>query len=96
MKYRIQLASNYQVVELEVENANVDSPEIQDAINLVNYLGATVQADNKGKKPGKKTVAPENRASDKQLRVLDAMGIDYDENITRQEAWKLIDKNKNL
>lgn len=96
MKYRIQLASNYQVVEIELDTQgpriDKNSEEIQSAIELVNYLGETVQNEKKpaGKKP--KAVKSENLATDKQKLRLDQMGIEYDEDITRQEAWKLIDK----
>lgn len=100
MKYRIQLASNYQVVELEIEASSTENikarAEVQNAIELVNYLGETVQNDKNpknAKKPAKKNNT-ENLATEKQLNMLDKMGISYSEDITRQEAWKLIDKNK--
>lgn len=96
---RIQLSSNYQVVELTYDTWDaVNRDEVSAATELVNELGlnvnvktvngnvnATVQTSRRPpqRKPG---YTPATR---KQLDYLDSLGIPYEDGISKQEAWRL-------
>ena len=60
---RIQLASNFQVIELTYENwGSVDTDELDDATNLVNELGSKVKNDIKTAPKTQETKKEEERA----------------------------------
>lgn len=92
--YRIQLASNYQVIEFnlqleEEESLSIDHPEVESAIEFVNELGRRVEqaakspAAKKAPKPEKKK-APLNKkkddlATESQIEYLLSLGYDGDD-----------------
>ena len=94
--YRIQLASNYQVVEfnLEIENDEVltaDNPNVASAIDFVNALGKLVEQPSKAtvaKKPVEKKPAID-AATKGQIEYLVALGMD------ESDAKKLSKKEAN-
>lgn len=97
--YRIQLASNYQVVEfnLEIENDEVltaDHSDVASAIDFVNALGKLVEQPSKAtvaKKPVEKKPAPKADAATKgQIEYLVALGMD------ESDAKKLSKKEANI
>ena len=76
--YRIQLASNFQVVEfnLEIEDdeiLTIDDERISDAVNVVNRLGEVVINTIKSKEPTK--VTTEKMASEKQIELMKKLNI---------------------
>lgn len=93
--YRIQLASNYQVIEFNLqiedeERISIDHPEIEDAIELVNALGRRVEqaakspASKKAPKEEVKKKAPPSRnkddlATENQIDYLLSLGYDGDD-----------------
>lgn len=82
---RIQLASNFQVVELTYDEFGlILDDEVEKAIDLVNRLGKEVVNDIKTKTPGKPAV---EMATPKQIDCL-VKYLDY----TRAEARKLTKK----
>lgn len=105
MSVRIQLASNYQVVELTYDSWNdVCQEEVASARDLVNSLGAEVVND--GKKPGQKNqVKSQSHSSktdsregptEKQISMLRSFGM-REETIaalSKQDAWQAIKNRK--
>ena len=94
--YRIQLASNFQVVEfnLEIDDDEVltiDDERVLDAVNLVNKLGEVVVNTIKKKdEPTTQTAKiqkVEEMASAGQIKFLKKFGIDGSK-MTKQEAWQ--------
>lgn len=93
MAVRIQLASNFQVIELTYDDwASVDTEELADATNLVNELGSKVKNDIKTKenKPAEKM------ASEKQINFACKLGLSREkaEKMTQKELWKWLQDNK--
>lgn len=95
---RIQLSSNYQVVELTYDSwAAVNREEVDAATKLVNELGAAVDVKGPARQGAainspQRPVRPAARrvpASAKQLAYLDSLGIPYKDGISKQEAWQL-------
>ena len=103
--YRIQLASNYQVIEfnLELDDEAVltsDHPDVADAITFINEVGKLVEQPAKAA-PQRKTTprkAPERRerssgkvemASEKQLDFLEGLGYDG------EDGWELTKEQAN-
>lgn len=88
--YRIQLASNFQVVEfnLEIDDdeiLTIDDERIIDAVNVVNKLGEVVVNTIKSK-DNKTTVTTEEMATEKQIALMKKLGIANPERYTKQEA----------
>lgn len=106
MAVRIQLASNFQVIELTYNSwGDVNTDELADAINLANELGSKVKNDIKtakpvekksGKKPGKKPENTSEMASESQIEWLVNLGLTRKEAkaMTKSEAWQYIQDNK--
>ena len=106
MAVRIQLASNFQVIELTYDAWGVvDRDELADAVNLANELGSKVKNDIKtnkpvekkpGKKPGKKGKDNVEMASESQIKWLVNLGLTEEEAkvMTKSEAWHYIEDNK--
>lgn len=92
MAVRIQLASNFQVIELTYDDwASVDTNELNDAVNLANELGSKVKNDVKTNKNEKEEMATEG-----QIKYLEKLGIKEKEakKMTKKEAWQYIKDNK--
>lgn len=106
MAVRIQLASNFQVIELTYNSwGDVNTDELTDAINLANELGSKVKNDIKtnkpvenkpGKKTGKKAEDNVEMASESQIEWLVNLGLTRKEAkaMTKGEAWQYIQNNK--
>ena len=100
---RVQLSSNFQVVELHFDSMkNVNPYEIMEATNLVNQLGKNVINDIKTTQTCKKSTAKLDvketseeveMASEKQIECLTKFGrmdIEDAKKLTKQEANALI------
>lgn len=92
--YRIQLASNFQVVEFNLELADTEKLEIEDvriseAVELVNKLGQVVENTIKTK-DNKTTVTTAKMASEKQIQLMKKLHIANPTSYTMEEAQKLI------
>lgn len=71
---RVQLASNYQVVELTFENwKEVDVIQINEAVKLVNKLGKEVENTPSGRTAAKKP--EENKPSEAQIAYAISLGV---------------------
>lgn len=93
MAVRIQLASNFQVVELTYDSWDeVIQEEVDEATELVNELGAKVKNEIKTKKEEKK----EEMASEGQIKWLKNLGISEADakKMTKKEAWQKIQDSK--
>ena len=106
INYRIHLASNFQVVEfnLELDDENemltIEDERIFDAVQLVNKLGQVVENTIKTKEPTVKSnevkMVKEELATPGQLKCLKYTGFDFDPiTITKKEADILIKKAMN-
>lgn len=94
MAIRIQLASNFQVVELTYDNWNtVNEDEVEAATELVNKLGKDVVNDIKKPIESKPT---EKMASEKQISFACKLGLSKEkaEKMTQKELWKWLQDNK--
>lgn len=95
INYRIQLASNFQVVEfnLELDDENemltADDERIIDAVDCVNTLGERVVNTIKSKENNTK-VTTEKMASEKQIQLMKKLKIANPETRTMDEARALI------
>ena len=89
MAVRIQLSSNFQVIELTYENwASVDTDELDDATNLVNELGSKVKNDIKTAPKTQESKKEEARVTPGQINFLkNKFGIDAS-GMTKREAWE--------
>ena len=89
MAVRIQLSSNFQVIELTYENwGSVDTDELNDATNLVNELGSKVKNDIKTAPKTQESKKEEERATPGQINFLkNKFGIDAT-GMTKREAWE--------
>lgn len=93
MAVRIQLSSNFQVIELTYDNwAAIDPNEILDAQQLVNEFGQNVKNDIKTNKPAEK----EEMATEGQIKFLEKLGVKEEKakKMTKKEAWQYIQDNK--
>lgn len=90
---RIQLASNYQVIELTYDSwGAVNREEVAAATELVNVLGINVNVNagaQAARRPQPRKQPAYVPATRKQLDYLDSLGIPYEEGISKQEAWRL-------
>ena len=95
---RIQLSSNYQVVELTFDKfENINQIELSKAVDLVNKLGEEVIADvKKPANSAKKTVAVQ-KPSSKQISYAVSLGISRKEalEMSAKELHKAIEDAKN-
>ena len=92
--YRIQLASNFQVIEfnLEIEDdeiLSIDDERISDAVNVVNKLGEVVINTIKNK-DSKTTVKTEEMATEKQIALMKKLKVPNPEQYTKQRAREII------
>ena len=93
MAVRIQLSSNFQVIELTYENwGSVDTDELDDATNLVNELGSKVKNEVKTKTQESKKEA--EMATEGQIKFLVKLGIpeEFAKTMTKKEAWTKLQK----
>lgn len=94
MAVRIQLASNFQVVELTYDEwSEVNYEEVSLATAMVNRLGSEVVNEIKTKK----TEQPnEPMASDKQIKFAIKLGLNETKakQMTQKELWQWIQNNK--
>lgn len=97
--YRIQLASNFQVVEFNLnleddELFTVQDNRISEAVEVVNQLGKMVENSIKTKEQPK--VKAEEMASEAQIKFLKGLGMNETEarKMTKKEAWNFIQKAK--
>ena len=87
---RIQLASNFQVIELTYENwESVDTDELKDATNLVNELGSKVKNEVKTKTQDNNPPTPAQLSLCKKLNI-DVKGKDKEQ--VRQMIKEAINK----
>lgn len=92
--YRIQLASNFQVVEfnLEIDNdeiLSINDERISDAVNVVNKLGEVVINTIKSK-DSKTIVKTEEMATEKQIALMKKLKVPNPEQYTKQCAREII------
>ena len=94
MAVRIQLASNFQVVELTYDSWEcVDASEVKEATDMVNELGKTVVNEIK---PKKTETTEEKPASEKQIKFAMNLGLSEEKarKMASKELWSWIQKNK--
>lgn len=96
MAVRIQLASNFQVVELTYDSwEEMDIREVNEATELVNGLGQSVKNDIKTNKPTKEKEEKEKteeKATPGQIKFLkDKYDIDATK-MSKKEAWTTLQK----
>lgn len=84
---RIQLSSNFQVVELAGEEVNPEA--IEKAIELVNKLGKEVVATPATTPKGKGKAKASNKPTEKQIKFADELGIDV-RKMTKKAAREAI------
>lgn len=85
---RVQLSSNFQVVELAGEEVNPEA--IEKAIELVNKLGKEVVATPATTPKGKgKSAKGSNKPTEKQIKFADELGIDV-RKMTKKAAREAI------
>lgn len=99
MAVRIQLASNFQVVELTYDSwDDVNELEVDDATSLVNRLGKEVINEIKSKTTSTKEEKEEKEemATPGQIEFLKKLGVKESEarKMTKSEAWHYIQDNK--
>ena len=93
--YRIQLASNFQVVEFNLEIGDdeilsIDDERIADAVNVVNKLGEVVVNTIKTKSDNKTTMTTEEMATEKQIALMKKLKVPNPEQYTKQRAREII------
>lgn len=94
MAVRIQLASNFQVIELTYDDWDeVTDEELEKATNMVNNLGQIVKNDIK---TNKKEESKEELATEGQIKFLKELGLTEKEakKMTKKQAWQYIKDNK--
>ena len=98
MAVRIQLASNFQVVELTYDDwSEVNYEEVSLATDMVNRLGSEVVNEIKTKKKEEKQQNDdEPMASEKQIRFACKLGLSETKakKMTQKELWQWIQSNK--
>lgn len=92
---RIQLSSNFQVVELtfnSLKDGDFDAEELNQAIAIVNDLGKRVINDIKTAPKTQESKKEEERATPGQIKFLkEKFGIDAT-GMTKREAWEKLQK----
>ena len=96
MAVRIQLSSNFQVVELTGETwMDIDEELIEHAIKTVNRLGKRVINDiktaPKATTKANKNENGEEKATPGQIKYLEKFGVDASE-MSKKEAWETLQK----
>ena len=98
MAVRIQLASNFQVVELTYDSwSEVNETEVKQATEMVNELGKNVVNDIKtSKQPNESKKSEEEMSTPGQIKYLVSLGVKKSEAkaMTKKEAWSYLQKNK--
>lgn len=95
---RIQLASNFQVVELTYDNyASMNLDEVEKCIDLVNAFGARVNYSDKDKEKKTSVISPYSKfyreePSEKQLELAKRLKIDV-EGMSKEDL-RIAIKNK--
>lgn len=91
MEIRIQLSSNYQVVELKCQDWAELADNIDEAIDLVNKLGEEVNT-NTSAKPAEDVPM----ASEKQIAFACKLGLSESKakKMTAKQIWQWIQDNK--
>lgn len=95
MAVRIQLASNFQVVELTYDSwEEVNGFEVEEATEMVNKLGKEVINEIKTKENKKEE--KEEMATEGQIKFLEKLGVKEEKakKMTKKEAWHYINDNK--
>ena len=95
MAVRIQLSSNFQVIELTYENwESVCTDELDDATNLVNELGSKVKNDIKTTPKTQESKKEVEMATEGQIKFLVKLGIpeEFAKTMTKKEAWTKLQK----
>lgn len=96
MAVRIQLASNFQVVELTYDSmSDVNYQEVADATTMVNRLGSEVVNDIKTNKSESKK-QEEELATPGQIKYLVSLGVSEEvaKKMTKKGAWKYLQERK--
>lgn len=96
-----KLACNFNVVEFKIKDGEFTEQELidllqreYDVLASINVI-APISASQKVQQRNKQSKKTGELATEAQLYALDEMGIDYDvENITKKEAWLLLNKAK--
>ena len=92
---RIQLSSNFQVVELtfnSLKDGDFNAEELNQAIAIVNDLGKRVINDIKTAPKTQESKKEEEKATPGQIKFLrDKFGIDAS-GMTKREAWEKLQK----
>ena len=95
MAVRIQLSSNFQVIELtfnSLKDGEFDEEDVNQAIALVNDLGKRVINDIKTAPKTQESKKEEERATPGQINFLkNKFGVDAS-GMTKREAWEKLQK----
>lgn len=83
---RIQLSSNFQVVELSGEEVTPEA--IETAIELVNKLGREVVSG------GEKKEENFEHASEEQIKYMKVLGLTIPDKLSKKRAWEMIKEAK--
>lgn len=89
---RIQLSSNFQVVELtfnSLKDGDFDAEELNQAITIVNDLGKRVVNDIKTAPKTQESKKEVEMATEGQIKFLVKLGIpeEFAKTMTKKEAW---------
>lgn len=98
MAVRIQLASNFQVVELTYDSWDeVVQEEVDEATAMVNKLGSVVVNEIKTKANKDDKAEKVEKASEKQIKFAISLGLSEDKanSMNKQEIWQWIQDKKN-
>lgn len=102
--YRLQLASNYQVLEFNLclddeDVLSADHPDVVEAVEFINSIGKIIEQDTKVSKakktssrPGRKKTSSQGSgemASERQLDFLEGLGYDG------EDGWDLTKEQAN-
>ena len=109
-KFRIQLASNFQVVEFDLEVNSVDDLTLENdvvaaALDLVNNLGKNVGNDIKPQRKPRSLGSSNKKStelkvdklpSDKQIAYAERLGLNPEDarTMSSEELWNWINQNK--
>lgn len=91
--YRIQLASNFQVIEFNLESdeaLSIDDERIIQAVKVVNKLGEIVVNTIKNKDSKEVKVKTEEMATEKQIQLMKKLKVPNPEQYTKQRAREII------
>ena len=94
---RIQLANNFQVVEITGETFSaITRQEIEEALDLVNELARRVDVQTKPATKNKADTSSKITPSSSQINYAVGLGLDRikAENMTKKELWQYINNHK--